>query len=95
MLKCVYNFYSCSLNDSAVLSTSVTSHTISSAVKNDYSQPETQAKLRELGIPGEVKYVVEIDKTGGRKPFVVRHVSLFILEIDLTLMIRFLRLIIV
>ncbi|CAF2111466.1 unnamed protein product [Rotaria magnacalcarata] len=64
-----------SLDDSAIVSTSVTSHTISSAVKNDYSQPEIQAKLRELAIPGEVKHIVAIDKTVGRKPFVVRHVN--------------------
>jgi hypothetical protein len=65
-----------SLNNSANLSRSLTSHTISSAVKNDYAQRDTQEKLRELAIPGEVKYVVPIDKTAGRQPFVVRHVSL-------------------
>ncbi|CAF3311097.1 unnamed protein product [Rotaria socialis] len=64
-----------SLNDSAIVSTSLTSPTISSAVKNDYSQPDIQAKLRELAVPGEVKYIVAIDNTVGRKPFVVRHVN--------------------
>jgi hypothetical protein len=63
---------------SANVSRSLTSHTISSAVKNDYAHRETQDKLRELAIPGEVKYVVPIDNTAGRRPFVVRHVSLFI-----------------
>ena len=63
-----------SLTNSANVSRSLTSHTISSAVKNDYAHRETQEKLRELAIPGEVKYVVQIDKTGGRRPFVVRHV---------------------
>ena len=56
------------------VSRSLTSHTISSAVKNDYAHRETQEKLRELAVPGEVKYVVPIDKTAGRRPFVVRHV---------------------
>ncbi|CAF0732099.1 unnamed protein product [Adineta steineri] len=64
-----------SSNNSPNVSRSLTSHTISSAVKNDYSHRETQEKLRELAIPGEVKYVVELDKTIGRKPFVVRHVN--------------------
>ncbi|CAF3135132.1 unnamed protein product [Rotaria sp. Silwood2] len=64
-----------SLNDSANVSSSVTSHTISSAVKGDYSQPQTKAKLQELAIPGEVKPVVLLDKTLGREPFVVRHVN--------------------
>lgn len=67
-----------SLTNSGNVSRSLTSHTISSAVKNDYAQRETQEKLRELAIPGEVKYVVPIDKTIGRRPFVVRHVSILI-----------------
>ncbi len=67
-----------SLNTSGGVSRSLTSHTIATAVRNDYSQRETQEKLRELAVPGEVKYVVPIDKTLGRQPFVVRHVSLFI-----------------
>ena len=57
------------------VSRSLTSHTISSAVKHDYAQRQTQEKLRELAIQGEVRHVVPIDKTGGRQPFVVRHVS--------------------
>ncbi|UJR28900.1 hypothetical protein I4U23_010118 [Adineta vaga] len=64
-----------SLNHSPNVSRSLTSHTISSAVKNDYSHRETQEKLRELAVPGEVRYVVPLDKTIGRKPFVVRHVD--------------------
>ena len=60
------------------MSRSLTSHTIASAVKNNYAQRDTQQKLHELTVPGEVKYIVPIDKTVGRKPFVVRHVSLFI-----------------
>lgn len=47
-------------------------------MKNDYAHRETQEKLRELAVPGEVKYVVPIDKTAGRRPFVVRHVRSFI-----------------
>lgn len=43
-------------------------------MKNDYAQRDTQEKLRELAIPGEVKYVVPTDNTLGRRPFVVRHV---------------------
>lgn len=45
-------------------------------MKNDYAHRETQEKLRELAVPGEVKYVVQIDKTAGRRPFVVRHVNI-------------------
>jgi len=65
-----------SLMNSSHVSRSLTSHTISSAVKNDYAQRNTQDKLRELAVPGEVKYVVQIDKTLGRRPFVVRHVCI-------------------
>ena len=71
-----------SITNFANVSRSLTSHTISSAVKNDYSHRETQEKLRELAVPGEVKHVVPIDKTAGRRPFVVRHVSL-VIEINL------------
>jgi len=57
------------------VSRSVTSHTIASAVKSNYDQPETREKLRELAIEGQVKFIVPIDKTLGRDPFVVRHVD--------------------
>ena len=60
---------------------STAAHTISSAVKHDYGKCKTREKLRELAVPGEVKYVVPIDKTGGRGPFVVRHVNLFYLQL--------------
>lgn len=61
-------------------SSPVNYHTISSAVKGDFAKPETQRKLRELAVTGQVKYVVNIDKTAGREPFVVRHVSSKILK---------------
>ncbi|CAF0895959.1 unnamed protein product [Rotaria sp. Silwood1] len=64
-----------SLNDSAYVSSSVTSQTISSAVKGDYSQPQTKEKLQELAVPGRVRPVVPLDKTLGREPFVIRHVN--------------------
>jgi hypothetical protein len=56
------------------VSHSLTSHTISSAIKNDYAKRDTREKLRELAIEGEIKYIIPIDKTAGRKPFVVKHV---------------------
>lgn len=56
------------------MSRSVTSHTISSAVKNDYGQRDTQEKLRELAVDRDINYVRPIDRTRGRPPFVVRHV---------------------
>ncbi|CAF3610539.1 unnamed protein product [Rotaria sordida] len=64
-----------SLYDPTNVSSSVTAHTISSAVKGDYSQRPTQEKLHELAVPGRVRPVVTIDKTLGRQPFVVRHVN--------------------
>ncbi|CAF0971233.1 unnamed protein product [Adineta ricciae] len=64
-----------SLNHSPNVSRSVASHTISSAVKNDYSRHDIQEKLSELAVPGEVRYVGPLNKTLGREPFVVRHVD--------------------
>ena len=58
------------------ISRSITSHTISSAVKNDYGQRDTQEKLRELAVDRDINYITPIDKTRGRPPFVVRHVNL-------------------
>ncbi|CAF2403414.1 unnamed protein product [Rotaria sp. Silwood2] len=63
------------LNDSANVSRSITSHTISSALRHDYGQQETQEKLRELAVDRDINYVTPIDKTKGRPPFVVRHVT--------------------
>ncbi|CAF0793374.1 unnamed protein product [Adineta ricciae] len=62
-------------NHSANMSRSITSHTISSAVKNDYGLPETKEKLRELAVHREINPIVPQDKTKGRPPFVVRHVK--------------------
>ena len=56
-------------------SRSITSHTISSAVKNDHGQRDTQEKLRELAVDRDINYVTPVDKTKGRPPFVVRHVN--------------------
>ncbi len=61
----------------ANLSRSITSHTISSAVKNDYGQRETQEKISELAVDRDINYVTPLDKTKGRPPFVVRHVRKF------------------
>lgn len=55
------------------MSRSITAHTISSAVKNDYGQRETKEKLRELAVDRDINFVVPVDKTRGRPPFVVRH----------------------
>ncbi len=66
------------LNNSANLSRSITSHTISSAVKNDHGQRDTQEKLRELAVDRDINYVTPVDNTRGRPPFVVRHVRLII-----------------
>ncbi|CAF0984038.1 unnamed protein product [Rotaria sp. Silwood1] len=63
------------LNDSANVSRSLTSHTMSSALRHDYGQQETQEKLRELAVDRDINYVTPIDKTKGRPPFVVRHVT--------------------
>jgi len=57
------------------VSRSITSHTISSAVKNDYANRETQEKLRELAVERDINFVTPLDKTKGRPPFVVRHVN--------------------
>lgn len=64
---------------SANVSRSITSHTISSAVKNDYGLPETKEKLRELAVHREINPIVPQDKTKGRPPFVVRHVRKLLL----------------
>lgn len=56
-------------------SRSITSHTISSAVKNDHGQRDTQEKLRELAVDRDINYVTPVDRTRGRPPFVVRHVN--------------------
>jgi hypothetical protein len=66
------------LNTSGYVSRSLTSHTISTALKSDYAHRETQEKLRELAVPGEVRPAGPIYKTFGRRPFVVKHVSSFI-----------------
>ncbi|CAF0814455.1 unnamed protein product [Rotaria sordida] len=63
------------LNDSANMSRSFTSHTMSSALRNDYAQRETEEKLRELAVDRDINYIIPIDKTKGRPPFVVRHVT--------------------
>jgi hypothetical protein len=73
-LKLLKYLSSAQLSNSANLSRSITSHTISSAVKNDYGQRETQEKLRELAVDRDINYITPIDKTKGRPPFVVRHV---------------------
>ncbi|CAF1211647.1 unnamed protein product [Adineta steineri] len=62
-------------NNSGNLSSSITSHTISSAVKNNYGQRETQEKLRELAVDTSINPILALDKTKGRPPFVVRHVT--------------------
>ena len=63
------------MNDLRNLSRSAVSHTISSAIKNDYGQRDTQEKLRELAVDRDIHYVTPTDKTQGRPPFVVRHVG--------------------
>lgn len=63
------------MNNSMNVSRSITSHTISSAVKNDYGQRDTQEKLRELAVDRDINYIIPMDKTQGRPPFVVRHVN--------------------
>ncbi|UJR20723.1 hypothetical protein I4U23_023845 [Adineta vaga] len=62
-------------DNSANMSRSITSHTISSAIKNDYGLPETKEKLRELAVHRDINHVMPQDKTKGRPPFVVRHVK--------------------
>lgn len=57
------------------VSRSITSHTISSAVKNDYRNRDTQEKLQELAVDRDINFVTPVDKTKGRPPFVVRHVN--------------------
>lgn len=42
-------------------------------MKNDYGQRETKEKLRELAVERDINFVVPVDKTRGRPPFVVRH----------------------
>ncbi|CAF0820725.1 unnamed protein product [Didymodactylos carnosus] len=54
----------------SLMNSSLTNHTISSAIKNDYGKRQTREKLNELAIPGEVKHIVPLDKTNGRRPFV-------------------------
>ncbi|CAF1426305.1 unnamed protein product [Rotaria magnacalcarata] len=62
------------LYNSANLSRSITSHTISSAIKSDHARPETKEKLRELNVGPEIDY--GNDNSGNeRPPFVVRHVN--------------------
>lgn len=58
-------------------SRTITSHTVSSAVKSDHGQRETKEKLHELAVDRDINYVVPLDKTKGRPPFVVRHVNSF------------------
>jgi hypothetical protein len=63
------------LNYLATIPRSVTTHTISSAIKNDYGHRETKEKLRELAVDRDINYVQSLDRTKGRPPFVVRHVK--------------------
>jgi hypothetical protein len=65
------------LSNSANVSRSITSQTISSAVKSDYGHRDTKEKLRELAVDRDINYVTPVDKTKGRPPFVVRHVKEF------------------
>ena len=62
------------MNDPENLSSSIASHTISSAIKNNHGNYETKEKLRELTVDPDVISVSPVDKTNGRPPFVVRHV---------------------